>query len=103
MAGQLIQMAGSALILIAFVGAQAGRLNQKSCRYLLANALGSTALAIDAACTRQWGFLLLEGAWAIVSLTGMLSARRRARRTLPATAARSYRNLAGRPVRATSK
>jgi len=71
---QLIQLAGSALILIAFAGAQTGRLNQKSRRYLLANALGSAVLAVEAAYYRQWGFLLLEGAWAIISVLGMVSA-----------------------------
>jgi hypothetical protein len=71
---QSIQLAGSALILVAFIGAQAGRLDQKSRAYLLVNALGSTALAVDAAYGRQGGFLLLEGSWAIVSGIGMLSA-----------------------------
>ena len=53
---------------------QAGRLDQKSRLYLLANALGSTALAVEAAYYRQWGFLLLEGAWAIISVLGIVSA-----------------------------
>ena len=74
MVDQLVQLAGSAVILAAFAGAQTERLNQKSRRYLLANALGGAALAFDAAYDHQWGFLLLEGAWAIVSLIGMLSA-----------------------------
>lgn len=80
LADQSIQLAGSALILIAFIGSQTGRLDQKSRAYLLANALGSAALAVDAACYRQWGFLLLEGSWAIVSVTGILSAALPARR-----------------------
>lgn len=74
MVDQFIQLAGSALILVAFVGAQTGRLEQKSRLYLLANALGSTALAMEAAYYSQWGFLLLEGAWAIISVMGILSA-----------------------------
>ena len=61
MVDQLVQLAGSAVILAAFAAAQTERLNQKSRRYLLANALGGAAL-------------VLEGAWAIVSLIGMLSA-----------------------------
>jgi hypothetical protein len=72
--GQFIQLAGAALILVAFVGAQTGRLEQKSRLYLLANALGSTALAMEAAYYGQWGFLLLEGAWAIISVMGIVSA-----------------------------
>jgi len=31
------------------------------------NLVGSTALAIDAYFGAQWGFVLLEGVWAIVS------------------------------------
>jgi hypothetical protein len=76
MAAQLIQLAGSALILVAFAGAQTGRLDQKSRPYLLANALGSAALAMEAAYYRQWGFLLLEGAWAIISAAGLVSGAR---------------------------
>jgi len=76
MAAQLIQLAGSALILVAFAGAQTARLDQKSRPYLLANALGSAALAMEAAYYRQWGFLLLEGAWAIISAAGLVSGAR---------------------------
>jgi hypothetical protein len=71
---QLVQLPGAVLILIGYVGAQAGWLNQKSRLYLLANALGSAALAVNAAWFQQWGFLLLEGSWSIVSLIGLLSA-----------------------------
>ena len=74
MASQLVQFPGAALILLAFVGAQIGRLDQKSRTYLLSNAVGSAALAINAAWFSQWGFLLLEGSWAIVSLIGLRSA-----------------------------
>ncbi len=89
MVDQLIQLAGSALILVAFVGAQTGRLDQKSRVYLLANALGSTALAVEAAYYRQWGFLLLEGAWAIISVLGIVSA------ALPAGMRESIGDLPG--------
>jgi hypothetical protein len=42
------------------------------------NMVGATLLAFDAAIERQWGFLLLEGAWAIVSAIEL--AKRRAPR-----------------------
>jgi hypothetical protein len=38
---------------------------------LLFNLAGSSVLAADAAVSAQWGFLLLEGAWAIVSGIGL--------------------------------
>jgi|HubBroStandDraft_1064217.scaffolds.fasta_scaffold06053_3 hypothetical protein len=71
---QVIQLAGAALILAGFVASLAGVLSQKSCLYLTANAIGSAALAIIAGVSGQWGFLLLEGSWAIVSVVGLLSA-----------------------------
>lgn len=40
--------------------------------YLVLNALGSAILAYDAFHTQQWGFVLLEGVWAIVSIKGLL-------------------------------
>jgi hypothetical protein len=71
---QIIQLAGAMLILAAFAGAQAGRLERCSHGYLLPNLLGSAALAGEAAHGRQWGFLLLEGAWAVISLAGIVTA-----------------------------
>jgi hypothetical protein len=70
---QAVQLVGAVLILAAFAGAQTGRLDRRSRWYLLPNLLGSAALAADALRGRQWGFLLLEGAWAIISLLGLLS------------------------------
>lgn len=64
---QFIQLGGALLILAAFTAAQAGRLDQHSGRYLLVNLIGSAVLAYDALHGREWGFLLLEGVWAIVS------------------------------------
>ncbi|MFC5905981.1 CBU_0592 family membrane protein [Streptacidiphilus monticola] len=69
---QFVQIAGSVLVLIPFALAQAGRVSARSRSYLLFNLIGSGALAADAALTVQWGFLLLEGTWAVVSLLGLL-------------------------------
>jgi hypothetical protein len=65
--GAAVQVGGSLLILAAFVAAQVGRMETQSWSYLLLNAVGSTVLAIDAYLEEQWGFLLLETVWAIVS------------------------------------
>ena len=40
------------------------------------NLAGSAILAADAAAGAHWGFLLLEGAWALVSLLGLAVAAR---------------------------
>lgn len=69
---QLVQIVGSLFILIPFVLAQLGRLPTSARAYILANLVGSTILAADALHGHQWGFLLLEGVWAIVSLAALV-------------------------------
>ncbi len=70
----LIQVVGSLLILAGFALAQGGRLSTRSSAYLMLNLIGSTALAVDALHSRQWGFLLLEGSWSLVSAWGLARA-----------------------------
>ncbi len=67
-----IQIAASLLILVPFILAQAGRLTTSSVAYLLLNLVGSTVLAVDALRGAQWGFLLLEAVWAIVSAISLV-------------------------------
>jgi hypothetical protein len=69
--GQAVQIFGSVLILVSFGLAQLQKLNPRSRPYLMLNLAGSAILAVDAAAGAQWGFLLLEGAWALVSLLGL--------------------------------
>ncbi len=67
-----IQIAASLLILVPFVLAQVGRLMPSSPAYIVLNLVGSIVLAIDALLGAQWGFLLLEGVWAIVSAISLV-------------------------------
>lgn len=69
---QVIQVVGAALILTAYVAAQVERLDPHSRLYLGLNLIGSIVLAVLAAIGAQWGFLLLETAWAFVSLWGLI-------------------------------
>lgn len=73
---QLVQIVGALLILTAFALSQWKRLDQNSITYLLLNLVGSVILAVLAAAEHQWGFLLLEGAWAIISLASLVARRR---------------------------
>ena len=68
---QFIQILGAVLVLVAYIAAQLRMLDGKSYPYLVLNLLGSGLLAVLAAAGAQWGFLLLEGTWALVSLLSL--------------------------------
>jgi hypothetical protein len=73
----VVEIVGALTILVAFAAAQAGRLRQRTVTYQLLNLLGSGVLATIAAVQSSWGFLLLEGSWAVISLIGLLNLGRR--------------------------
>ena len=95
--GQVVQVFGSVLILVSFGLAQLRRMSTQSRRYLMLNLAGSATLAANAAAGAQWGFLLLEGAWAVVSGLGLVAAAR-GRRLGPGRR-RRWRRGAMAPVR----
>ena len=64
---QVVQVASALLILAAFAAAQFGKLDVESRPYLWLNLFGSAILTALAFHEEQWGFLLLESVWAIVS------------------------------------
>jgi hypothetical protein len=70
---QLVQIVGAVLILAAYGAAQRERLDPQSRLYLGLNLAGSLILGVLAASTAQWGFLLLEGAWSLISLWGLVT------------------------------
>jgi len=72
---QLVSVLGSLLVLVAYVASQFGYLSAKGPAYAFANIMGSGILAVVATLEVQWGFLLLEGAWASVSLVAVVRHR----------------------------
>jgi hypothetical protein len=74
---QLVQILGSLLVLAAFAAAQRDLLSTESRTYLTLNLIGSSVLTVLAAHEQQWGFLLLEACWAVVSGWGLIVRLRR--------------------------
>jgi hypothetical protein len=73
---QIVQVVGALLILTAFAAVQFDRMRPNSRLYLTLNLVGSAILAVLAVIASQWGFVLLEGVWAIVSAWGLAAAAR---------------------------
>jgi hypothetical protein len=71
---QVIQVIGALLILVAYAAAQFRWLDQHSRSYLVLNLLGCGVLTVLAWTEEQWGFLLLETVWALVSAWGLARA-----------------------------
>jgi hypothetical protein len=67
----VLQVGGAVLILIAFIAAQRGAMSPQAVSYLVLNLVGSALLAYLALHDEDWGFLLLEGVWAVVSAWGL--------------------------------
>ena len=72
---QILSLLGAAVILTAYIGLQVGRFTQKDRLFNAMNFLGSAMLTWVALEDWRIGFIVLEGAWALLSIPGMFRRR----------------------------
>ncbi len=68
----VLQLIGALAVLAAFIGVQLRMTNPTSYFSLILNLCGSALLAVLAFEDEQWGFLLLEAVWAVVSAWSLI-------------------------------
>ena len=69
---QVISIVGALAILLAYAANQFRWTDASNLLYQLANLLGSGILTVVAVIEVQLGFILLEGAWALLSLWSLV-------------------------------
>lgn len=70
--GQLVSFLGAFLILGAYGGQQLRRLDPAGWLYSGLNLVGAGLLTLVAWHAGQWGFVLLEGVWTVVSVGALV-------------------------------
>ena len=75
MIAQVISLLGAGLLLGAYLALQRGWLGPRDRAYNAMNFLGAAVLAGIAVLDGRWGFILLEGTWALLSLPPLLRGR----------------------------
>lgn len=71
---QSVSLAAACVVLYAFYMQQRGMWQASEVRYLACNFVGTAVLTVVAWIGSQWGFVLVEAIWALVSLRGLLRA-----------------------------
>ena len=69
---QLVSLIGALMVLGAYAALQRRWLRADDPRYNLLNFAGAALLTWVALEDRRWGFVMLEGAWALLSLVPLL-------------------------------
>lgn len=68
----VVQILGALLVLAGFLLTQVNRVDPAGHRYLITNLIGSATLTATAVVAHEWGFVFLEGIWALVSAAGLV-------------------------------
>jgi hypothetical protein len=72
---QTVSLVGAGLILVAYVLNQRGNLGPKDRLYNAVNLVGALLLLWVAVVDWRWGFIVLEAAWAAVSIPPLFRVR----------------------------
>ena len=78
MVGQVVSTLGAVMILLGYFCLQTGRLKETALPYLHLNLAGGALLFYVSVLTGQIGFILLEGAWVLVTIFAYFRRRRNA-------------------------
>ena len=70
---QIISVLGALAILWGYLANQFRLIDPSNMTYSVMNFIGSAVLTVIAVIEVQWGFILLEGVWALVSLWGIIT------------------------------
>jgi hypothetical protein len=73
---QVVSVLGALCVLAAYAANQLRFIGPANLSYSVLNFVGSAVLTAIAVIESQWGFLLLEGVWALVSLWGIITVLR---------------------------
>ena len=73
---QLLSIVGAVLILIAYLAHQLRKMSAETIQYQALNFVGGFCLLATAWVARQYGFILMEGAWTLISAWGLWNTMR---------------------------
>ncbi len=69
---QVVSVLGALLILTAYAANQLGLIDRRHRIYHAMNLVGAAILTVVAFEAQQWGFVLLEGAWAVLAVPPLI-------------------------------